>query len=61
MSAEHFTVDGTLIEAWASLKSFRKEGEKPGRGDFRPRTVLIIHKYSERYARNPGEVIPRGI
>lgn len=22
MSAEHFTVDGTLIEAWASLKSF---------------------------------------
>ncbi len=27
MSAEHFTVDGTLIEAWASLKSFRKKGE----------------------------------
>ena len=24
ISAEHFTVDGTLIEAWASLKSFRK-------------------------------------
>jgi transposase len=23
LSAEHFTVDGTLIEAWASLKSFR--------------------------------------
>jgi transposase len=22
MSSEHFTVDGTLIEAWASLKSF---------------------------------------
>lgn len=29
MSAEHFTVDGTLIEAWASLKSFRPKGEKP--------------------------------
>jgi hypothetical protein len=29
MSAEHFTVDGTLIEAWASLKTFRKKGEKP--------------------------------
>jgi transposase len=28
MSDEHFTVDGTLIEAWASLKSFRKKGEK---------------------------------
>lgn len=30
MSNEHFTVDGTLIEAWASLKSFRPKGEKPG-------------------------------
>jgi transposase len=29
VSAEHFTVDGTLIEAWASLKSFRKKGETP--------------------------------
>jgi transposase len=29
MSSEHFTVDGTLIEAWASLKSFRKKDEKP--------------------------------
>lgn len=26
MSAEHFTVDGTLIEAWASIKSFKKKG-----------------------------------
>jgi transposase len=30
MSDEHFTVDGTLIEAWASIKSFRKKDEKPG-------------------------------
>lgn len=29
MSDEHFTVDGTLIEAWASLKSFRPKDEKP--------------------------------
>lgn len=28
MSDDHFTVDGTLIEAWASLKSFRPKGEK---------------------------------
>ena len=27
-SDEHFTVDGTLIEAWASLKSFQRQGEK---------------------------------
>jgi transposase len=26
LSAEHFTVDGTLIEAWAGLKSFKKRG-----------------------------------
>ena len=27
MSDEHFTVDGTLIQAWASQKSFRaKDG-----------------------------------
>ena len=25
LSDEHFTVDGTLIEAWASLKSFRRK------------------------------------
>jgi transposase len=29
LSDDHFSVDGTLIEAWASLKSFRKKGEKP--------------------------------
>src|SRR3954469_24542814 len=29
MSHDHFTVDGTLIEAMASLKSFRRKDEKP--------------------------------
>ncbi len=31
LSDEHFTVDGTLLEAWASQKSFRRkdEGERP--------------------------------
>ena len=27
LSEEHFSVDGTLIEAWASMKSFRPKGE----------------------------------
>lgn len=27
LSQEHFTVDGTLIQAWASLKSFKRKGE----------------------------------
>lgn len=29
LSDEHFTVDGTLIEAWASLKSFKKKDLPP--------------------------------
>jgi transposase len=37
MSDDHFTVDGTLIEAWASLKSVRPKGEdrsdRPTDGD----------------------------
>lgn len=41
LSDEHFTVDGTLIEAWASLKSFRPvndpdrgvDGDDPGNTD----------------------------
>ena len=41
MSDEHFTVDGTLIEAWASQKSFqRKDGDGPegGGADFHGQT-----------------------
>jgi transposase len=32
-SDEHFTVDGTLIEAWASLKSFQRKDQKIGPPD----------------------------
>ena len=28
LSSEHFTVDGTLIEAWASQKSFQRAGQQ---------------------------------
>ena len=31
MSDEHFTVDGTLIEAWASQKSFRRKDGRRSR------------------------------
>ena len=37
LSGDHFSVDGTLIEAWASIKSFRRkdwsddDGQGPGR------------------------------
>lgn len=39
MSSEHFSVDGTLLEAWASMKSFRPKDDNTtdnnGWGDFR--------------------------
>ena len=33
LSDEHLTADGTLIEAWASHKSFRPKGKRGGKGD----------------------------
>ncbi len=47
MSDEHFTVDGTLIEAWASLKSFRR---KDGRAARRERRG---GRFSRREAEEP--------
>jgi len=32
LSDEHFTVDGTLIEAWANRKSFQEKKDPPQRG-----------------------------
>ena len=34
LSSDHFSVDGTMIEAWASMKSFRRQdgGEPPAGG-----------------------------
>jgi transposase len=32
LSDEHFTVDGTLLEAWASKKSYQKKQEPPTEG-----------------------------
>lgn len=32
LSEEHFTVDGTLLQAWASRRSFRQKPEPPDRG-----------------------------
>ena len=33
LSREHFSVDGTLIEAWASVKSLRRIDEEPSGDD----------------------------
>ena len=47
LSDEHFTVDGTLIEAWAGQKSFRR---KDGRTRAARRTE---EKFSRRAAQQP--------
>jgi transposase len=41
LSEEHFTVDGTLIEAWAGHKSFKRKDDasEPPAGDTRNRSV----------------------
>lgn len=45
LSDEHFTVDGTLIEAWASQKSFkRKDGSDQPPGDGTRNPTVNFHK-----------------
>jgi transposase len=46
LSAEHFTVDGTLIQAWASARSFKEKSDppKPGAGSGHGGEVLLRDK-----------------
>ena len=55
LSDEHFSVDGTLIEAVASIKSFRRrdEGEPPSRR--RPRQSVGGLSWREVEERDPRE------
>lgn len=41
LSDEHFTVDGTLLEAWASAKSYQKKEEPPKKGSGSRGEVLL--------------------
>jgi len=44
LSDEHFTVDGTLLEAWASVKSFqRKDGKHLAPPDDRGNATIDFH------------------
>src|SRR2546427_8069457 len=42
-SDEHFTVDGTLIEAWASLKSFQRKDQKTPPPDYPGNPTIDFH------------------
>ena len=53
LSSDHFSVDGTLIEAWASMKSFRPKdgsGEPPARRRAQCRSGLPWREALERDA-----------
>jgi transposase len=46
ISNDHFSVDGTLIQAWASIKSFKPKGEGKGPGAGNPWTDFKGEKRS---------------
>ena len=51
VSNEHFTVDGTLIEAWASMKSFKPKSDRSGPGPGNPWSDFTGPAPQERHAR----------
>ncbi|WP_370307272.1 IS5 family transposase [Sinimarinibacterium flocculans] len=64
LSDEHFSVDGTLIEAWASHKSFQSKDDDPpagGAGDFRGQRrtndthASITDPQARSYRKAPGQ------
>jgi transposase len=50
LSEEHFTVDGTLIQAWASARSFKDKADPPapGAGSGRKGEVLLRDKVESK-------------
>ncbi len=67
LSSEHFTVDGTLVQAWAGQKSFRRDPDKQDPGDPPlPRVPKHRRKFlapddPRRRQRPTGRGIPRWI
>ena len=61
LSTEHFTVDGTLIEAWASHKSFKRKdgdgGEQPPDDPGNP--TIDFHGEQRRNDTNQSTTDPR--
>ena len=61
LSDEHFSVDGTLIEAVASIKSFRRRDEEEPPPERRPRQSVGGLSWGEVEERDPREQDgPRG-
>ena len=48
LSDEHFTVDGTFIEAWANRRSFQEKKDPPARGSGRHGKKLLRDTHESR-------------
>ena len=48
LSDEHFSVDGTLIEAWASEKSYQKKEPAPSKGSGRGGSLLLRDTHASK-------------
>jgi transposase len=48
LSDEHFTVDGTMLEAWANRRSFREKAEPPERGSGHGGKLLLRDTHESR-------------
>jgi IS5 family transposase len=59
LSDEHFTVDGTLVEAWASLKSFKRKDREPSQPpDDRGNPTVNFHGERRRNATHQSTTDP---
>src|SRR5215468_11210373 len=58
LSNEHFTVDGTLIQAWAGLKSFRRKDVPPAPPDDPGNPTVNFHGERRRNAAHQSTTDP---
>jgi Transposase domain (DUF772) len=64
LSDEHFTVDGTLLEAWANRRSFREKQDPPGSGTGSGGRLRLLEQHgpgvpavqAERRRRSPAQL-----
>ena len=58
LSDEHFTVDGTLVEAWAGLKSFKRKDAPPAPPDDPGNPTVNFHGERRRNATHASTTDP---
>ncbi len=61
LSDEHFTVDGTLIDAWASLKSFQRKDAPPSTPDDPGNPTVNFHGERRRNATHMSTTDPQAL